>query len=103
MLTAIGLFAAFGTAETSVLTPHIRTAKAFGTRRFRRAVPAISCFAAAEWPDRLAGEGLRRLKVRSLVGHARLKAQVESHGDMFEKIERSLERIERKLDGKADK
>jgi hypothetical protein len=34
---------------------------------------------------------------------ARLKAQVESHGDMFEKIERSLERIERKLDGKADK
>ena len=34
---------------------------------------------------------------------ARLKAQVESHSDLFEKIERSLERIERKLDGKADK
>jgi hypothetical protein len=61
--------AAVGTAETSVLTPHIRTAWAFGTRRFRRAVPAISRFAAAEWPGRLIGEGVRRLEVRSLAGH----------------------------------
>jgi hypothetical protein len=61
--------AAFGTAETSVLTPHIRTAWAFGTRRFRRAVPAISRFARTVWSDRLAGEGVRRLEVRSLAGH----------------------------------
>ena len=61
--------AAFGAAETSVLTPHIRTAWAFGTRRFRRAVPAIGRFALAEWPDRLAGERVRRLEVRSLAGH----------------------------------
>jgi hypothetical protein len=46
---------------------------------------------------------LQRQIADNRVEVARLKAQVESHGDMFEKIERSLERIERKLDGKADK
>ncbi len=61
--------AAFGVAVTSPLTPHIRAAWAFGTRRFRRAVPAISRFASVEWPDRLAAENVRRLEVRSLAGH----------------------------------
>jgi hypothetical protein len=83
--------AAFGAAETSQLTPHIRTAWAFGTRRFRRTVPAISRFARAEWPDRLAGEGVRRLEARSLAGHdiahrwlaalgARLEGRLERYG-----------------------
>jgi hypothetical protein len=55
----------------------------------------------------VAGAGAYMLLQRQIADNrvevARLKAQVESHGDMFEKIERSLERIERKLDGKADK
>lgn len=83
--------AAFGTAETSPLTPHIRTAWAFGTARFRRAVPAISRFATGEWPARLIGEGVRRLEVRSLADHeiahrwlarlgARLEGTLESYG-----------------------
>jgi len=76
--------AAFGTAATSPLTPHIRTAWAFGTKRFHRAVPAIGRMALAEWPQRLAGEGVRRLEVRSFAGHdiahrwlARLGARLE--------------------------
>ena len=61
--------AAFGVAETSPLTPHIRTAWAFGTNRFRRAVPAISRFASTYWPARLNSEGVRRLEVRALAEH----------------------------------
>lgn len=60
--------AAFGVAETSPLTPHIRTAWAFGTDRFRRAVPAISRFATAHWPARLRQEAVRRLEVRAIAG-----------------------------------
>ena len=61
--------AAFGVAETSPLTPHIRTAWAFGTVRFRRAVPAIGRFALAVWPQRLAGESVTRLEARSIADH----------------------------------
>jgi hypothetical protein len=61
--------AAFGIATTSPLTPHIRAAWAFGTKRFRRAVPAISRFAGTRWPDLLAGNNVRRLEVRSLASH----------------------------------
>ncbi len=61
--------AAFGVAETSPLTPHIRTAWAFGTNRFRRAVPAISRFASTHWPARLKSEGVRRLEARALADH----------------------------------
>jgi len=32
-----------------------------------------------------------------------LAERVDSHSDLFKKIENTLERIERKLDGKADK
>jgi hypothetical protein len=83
--------AAFGTAATSPLTPHIRAAWAFGTKRLRRAVPAIGRMALAEWPRRLAGEGVRRLEVRSLSDHdiahrwlaslgARLEGTLERYG-----------------------
>ncbi len=61
--------AAFGVAETTPLTPHIRTAWAFGTNRFRRAVPAISRFASTHWPARLTSQGVRRLEVRALADH----------------------------------
>jgi len=83
--------AAFGVAETSPLTPHIRTAWAFGTRHFRRAVPAVGRFACEHWPDRLKAAGVRRLEARSLAGHdiahrwlcglgARLEGEMAQYG-----------------------
>lgn len=90
--------AAFGTAATSPLTPHIRAAWAFGTKRFRRTVPAISRFAKREWPGRLRNEGVRRLEVRSLADHdiahrwlaglgARMEGTLESYGTGGEDFE----------------
>ncbi len=76
--------AAFGVAETSPLTPHIRTAWAFGTDRFRRAVPAISRFATTHWPARLKSDGVRRLEVRALADHDIVHRWLASLGAAFE-------------------
>ena len=76
--------AAFGVAEASPLTPHIRTAWAFGTDRFRRAVPAISRFAMTRWPVRLRMEGVLRLEVRALADHDIAHRWLASLGAEFE-------------------
>lgn len=90
--------AAFGVGYGSALQPHIRSAWAWGTDRFKRCVPAISRFCVKEWPSRLIGEGVTRVEVRSLKDHdiahrwlAGLRAKREAvmenygvHGEAFE-------------------
>lgn len=61
--------AAFGIGQGTPLQPHMRTAWAFGTDRLRRAVPAITRFALAEWPHRLFAVGVGRVEIRSLADH----------------------------------
>lgn len=61
--------AAFGVARMSDLQPHLRSAWAWGTDRFKRCAPAITRFSMKEWPSRLIGEGVTRVEIRSLKGH----------------------------------
>ena len=48
-------------------------------------------------------EALGKAAADNRTAIAVLAARVESHSDLFKKIEHTLERIERKLDDKADK
>lgn len=90
--------AAFGVSVGSHYQPHIRGAWAWGTDRFRRCVPAITRFCVNDWPDRLIGEGVWRVEIRSMKGHdiahrwlSGLRARREGemtnygvHGETFE-------------------
>lgn len=60
----VAAFGAFG----SPLHPHLRTAWAFGTDRFRRVVPAISG-EVQRWKPLLVAEGVHRIEARALKGH----------------------------------
>lgn len=60
----VAAFGAFG----SPMLPQLRMAWAFGTSRFRRAVPAISR-EVESWKPLLMAEGVHRIEARSLVGH----------------------------------
>ncbi len=60
---------AFGVSYISPMQPHLRSAWAWGTNRFKRCVPAITRFCLAEWPARLIGEGVTRVEIRSLKDH----------------------------------
>ena len=59
--------AAFGAAG-SPMQPQLRIAWAFGTERFRRAVPSIGR-EVQSWKPRLIAEGVRRIEARALCGH----------------------------------
>lgn len=61
--------AAFGISLISPLQPHMRSAWAWGTDRFKRCAPAITRFCKQEWPHRLISEGVTRVEIRSLAGH----------------------------------
>lgn len=61
--------AAFGVSFGSPYLPHVRSAWAWGTDRFKRCAPAITRFSMKEWPSRLIGEGVTRVEIRSLKGH----------------------------------
>lgn len=90
--------AAFGVGYGNVLQPHIRSAWAWGSERFKRCAPAITRFCVKEWPARLIGEGVTRVEIRSLKGHdiahrwltalrARKEAEMTNygvHGETFE-------------------
>ena len=60
--------AAFGVAPGSFINPHVWSAWAFGTDRFKRAVPEITRFMLAQ-QKQIRQAGCRRLEVRSLCGH----------------------------------
>lgn len=60
----VAAFGAFG----NPLMPQVRTAWAFGTSRFRRAVPAISV-EVERWKPYLVAEGVHRIEARCLRGH----------------------------------
>lgn len=61
--------AAFGISSMGPFQPHMRSAWAWGTRRFKRCVPAITRFATDNWPSMLIGIGVTRVEIRSLDGH----------------------------------
>ena len=61
--------AAFGISFVSPLQPHMRSAWAWGTPRFKRCAPALTRFCKREWPSRLIEDGVTRVEVRSLQGH----------------------------------
>ena len=60
--------AAFGFAPASY-GGTVWTAWAFGTRKFKRAVPEISRFALETVAPQLLWDGVRRVEVRSIAGH----------------------------------
>lgn len=60
--------AAFGAAPASY-GGTVWTAWAFGTRKFKRAVPAISRFARETIAPQLLRDGVRRVEVRSIADH----------------------------------
>ena len=60
--------AAFGVSPGYYATPHIWTGWAFGTDRFRRAVPEMTRFMLGK-QEQIRQAGCRRLEVRSLAGH----------------------------------
>lgn len=60
---------AFGIGMNNPLLPHMRSAWAFGTDRFKRVVPAITRFARTEWPLMLESVGVWRVEIRSLGTH----------------------------------
>ena len=60
---------AFGIGQGTPLQPHIRTAWAFGTDRFKRVVPVISRFCRENWPEMLISVGVTRVEIRSLASH----------------------------------
>lgn len=59
----------FGVSHVSPLQPHLRSAWAWGTDRFKRVAPAITRFSVREWPRRLIADGVTRVEVRSIEGH----------------------------------
>jgi hypothetical protein len=59
--------AAFG-AVRNPYQPQLAAAWAFGTRRFRRAVPAITR-EVESWKPQLVREGVHRIEARALCGH----------------------------------
>ena len=59
--------AAYGAAGSS-LTPHLRSAWAFGTDKFKRAVPWITR-EVERWKPMLIEAGVHRVEARSLAGH----------------------------------
>lgn len=61
--------AAFGISVMGPMQPHLRSAWAWGTDRFRRCVPAITRFCLASWPRMLLSAGVTRVEIRSLQGH----------------------------------
>lgn len=61
--------AAFGISEMGPLLPHMRSAWAWGTTKFKRCAPAITRFAKADWPERLIAAGVTRVEIRSIEGH----------------------------------
>lgn len=61
--------ACFGVAEGSPLQPHLRSAWAWGTDKFKRAAPAMTRFCLEEWPRRLIADGVTRVEIRSIEDH----------------------------------
>ena len=61
--------AAFGLSAVSDLQPHMLSAWAWGTKRFKRCVPAITRFCLATWPEQIISHGYRRVEIRSLKDH----------------------------------
>lgn len=61
--------AAFGVSYGSPLQPHIRSAWAWGSNKFKRCAPAITRFCKREWPSRLIAEGVTRVEIRSIKDH----------------------------------
>lgn len=59
--------AAFGAAESG--NPVLRHGWAFGTRRFRRAVPCMTRFIVETFGPDLVASGVRRVEVRAIEGH----------------------------------
>lgn len=59
--------AAFG-AVGSPYQPQLMSAWAFGTKRFKRTVPAITA-EVNSWKPRLIEQGVRRIEARAIVGH----------------------------------
>ena len=90
--------AAFGISYAGPMQPHLRSAWAWGTERFKRCAPAITRFCKAEWPQRLIAEGVTRVEIRSLKGHdiasrwlaalpARLEGEMTNYGVKGETFE----------------
>lgn len=76
--------AAFG-ALGSPFHPHMKSAWAFGTGRFRRVVPAIGR-EVESWKPRLVAEGVHRIEARALVGHDRAGQWMSGLGAQREAI-----------------
>jgi hypothetical protein len=90
--------AAFGISAVRNWQPHMRSAWAWGTARFKRCAPAITRFCVREWPQSLIESGVTRVEIRSLKGHdlahrwlsglrARREAELVNygvHGETFE-------------------
>jgi hypothetical protein len=51
------------------MQPHMRSAWAWGTDKFKRCVPAMTRFARGHWPAALINGGVTRVEIRSLKGH----------------------------------
>lgn len=80
---------AFGISAVSHYQPHVRSAWAWGTKRFKRCVPAISRFMLKEWPGLIVGAGVTRVEIRNLkdhdIAHRWLKALGSRHeGELLE-------------------
>jgi len=61
--------AAFGLSSVGALQPHILSAWAWGTPRFKRCIPAMTRFIKAEWPQMVLSVGVTRVEARSLRDH----------------------------------
>ena len=61
--------AAFGFTSPRPLQPHIAGIWAFGTKRFKRCVPAMTRLCLNEWPIMARTLEIRRMEVRSLASH----------------------------------
>lgn len=75
---------AFGIGMNNPLLPHMRSAWAFGTDRFKRVVPAITRFARDEWPMMLESVGVWRVEIRSLGTHDIAQRWLEAIGARHE-------------------
>lgn len=61
--------ASFGYSPRGHYQPHLCSAWAWGTDKFRRVVPAITRFCLANWPSMMADNGITRAEIRSLADH----------------------------------
>ena len=77
--------AAFGVSPGHYATPHIWTGWAFGTDRFRRAVPEMTRFMLGK-QEQIRQAGCRRLEVRSLCGYKSVDRWLLSMGAKHEGI-----------------